>query len=104
MQHKGIVVGGLGAGLVITQGRQHIYLCAAERECILGTQFPQTNVQTLCLAQQRIVRGNVRIIADPKLRGMEVPQHCRQPAHVIRVRVAQGHRIEMSDAAGPQRR
>ena len=76
-------------------------LASAKEKRVAGAKGADADVQIGGLVEQRVVSGEVRIVADPQLGGMEVAQDGGQAAHVVGVGVAQRDHVELADAARP---
>jgi hypothetical protein len=73
VKHQRIIIAGLRAGHVIAKRREHIQVCLAERQHIPCAQRVDHDAELACLAQQRAVGCNARVVAHPQLRRTEIP-------------------------------
>jgi len=63
--HERIVVGGLGSWLVVAEGRENGDAHGAERERVASAQGAHSDVEIGGFGEQCIIRGEVRIVAEP---------------------------------------
>jgi hypothetical protein len=103
-QDQRIVIHGGRSGLISASGGEDGDMSEAELRCIACKERACLEVQVGGLTEERVVGGEMWIVADPQLGGVEIAEDGGQAVHVIGMSVAERDGIEVADAARPESR